>query len=195
MGRSLGVQTHRDTMFNESVVGRSDEINGMAPNLAPGSLRRRAYRQAIDWDYAGKTMWCTGRDSNSQPSDPKSDALSIELRTQLQSITVNYPTTISCPRRLPSNPLQLNPKTWADQPIRRRRPPTTSAAIRININENTAVDDEFPPVVGKFCNTTVDGEIVADVDGASVVVVVVVVDSVNGAEIAVKKACCAAPTL
>jgi hypothetical protein len=89
----------------------------------------------------------------------------------------------------------LNPKIWADQPIRRRRPPTTSAPLRINSNENTAVDDEFPPVAGKFCNTAVDGEIVADVGGASGVVVVVVVDSVNGAEIAVKKACCAAPTL
>ena len=89
----------------------------------------------------------------------------------------------------------MNPKIWADQPIRRRRPPTTSAPLRINSNENTAVDDEFPPVAGKFCNTAVDGEIVAEVGGASVVVVVVVVDSVNGAEIAVKKACSAAPTL
>ena len=27
--------------------------------------------------------WCARRDSNSQPSDPKSDALSIELRTRV----------------------------------------------------------------------------------------------------------------
>lgn len=34
--------------------------------------------------------WCARRDSNSQPSDPKSDALSIELRT-----LVNYSVTVA----------------------------------------------------------------------------------------------------
>ena len=68
-----------------------------APNAVP---IRPAFLEVI-W-----TVWCASnpdcascarRDSNSQPSDPKSDALSIELRTQFQAIIPNTKRLVPAP--------------------------------------------------------------------------------------------------
>ena len=106
----------------------------------------------------------------------------------------------------------MNPKFWADQLIRRRRPLTTSAPLRISINDISTVDEELFPVAGRFVTskvvatevdgtvveTEVDGTVVETevdgtvvVDGASEVVVgasVVVVGSGSGVEIDVTNA-------